>query len=443
MRETIISILCVAVLFPAVLTGQINSTGRDTAVQTAYSAGDSIFIFSTKGKTVPSGNLTAKAPGGVLSDFTWSRYNPKSAAKWDPIAGTSTSGTISSTLTNLSSGGYKVTISASGTTYEYVAWVFINNINLDKESSGYVKFFSSTCDYLDLRAMVTDFIYYNPSTNAALTLPDKIRYTWKGTTLKGENIEIYPVDTFQNIRFRKERLPLDTAIFYMTATDRYKLNRRDSVWYPPILSKAEFDTLRVEYMVDKQYSIPLLVTFENKSKNAATYRWNYGDGTEEDTVKTPEPHRYVYSNRTYTVRLITESEETCIDSFKMEIKVAPAQVGVADKYEVPNVFTPGREGQGGDGINDYFYFKSLSIEHFTLSIYSRTGKKIYEYTGNSSDLATGAWKGWDGNINGSTASDGVYYYILEVKANEKPTSQSLVHKDGIYKGFFYLFRESN
>lgn len=64
----------------------------------------------------------------------------------------------------------------------------------------------------------------------------------------------------------------------------------------------------------------------------------------------------------------------------------------------PNVFTP-----GGDGINDVLVFDGL--ENFPTSalyIYNRWGAKIYESADYRND--------W----NGSSVSDGTYYYILNI-----------------------------
>jgi gliding motility-associated-like protein len=64
----------------------------------------------------------------------------------------------------------------------------------------------------------------------------------------------------------------------------------------------------------------------------------------------------------------------------------------------PNVFTP-----GGDGNNDLLVFTGLEdFPGSTLFIYNRWGNKIYE----SND--------YQNNWNGSSVSDGTYYYILNV-----------------------------
>jgi gliding motility-associated-like protein len=88
--------------------------------------------------------------------------------------------------------------------------------------------------------------------------------------------------------------------------------------------------------------------------------------------------------------------------------------------EIPNVFTP-----NSDGMNDLFLVHAKSIVEFKGMIFSRWGKKIFEW-----DEIT---KGWDGKIGGADASPGVYYYIITAKGKDDTEFE--------YKGFFYLMRE--
>ena len=71
---------------------------------------------------------------------------------------------------------------------------------------------------------------------------------------------------------------------------------------------------------------------------------------------------------------------------------------------VPNAFSP-----NGDGINDIFRVKQdyKSIVEFHGYIFSRNGKKLFEWT----DLAAG----WDGRYHGSDVADGVYYVRIDAK----------------------------
>ncbi|MFC2119424.1 gliding motility-associated C-terminal domain-containing protein [Bacteroidota bacterium] len=95
--------------------------------------------------------------------------------------------------------------------------------------------------------------------------------------------------------------------------------------------------------------------------------------------------------------------------------------------EIPNVFTP-----NGDGINDFFQVKSLSLKSFDGIILNRWGKKVFEWT---------EWKefesGWDGKINrsGKDAPEGVYFYIIKAVGWD-----DVKYRDGVYKGTVHLFR---
>jgi len=70
----------------------------------------------------------------------------------------------------------------------------------------------------------------------------------------------------------------------------------------------------------------------------------------------------------------------------------------------PNVFTP-----NGDGDNDRFYFPYSNLRTFQVAIYNRWGIKVFETS--SPDKSNG----WDGKINGTSAADGVYSYVLHAE----------------------------
>lgn len=84
------------------------------------------------------------------------------------------------------------------------------------------------------------------------------------------------------------------------------------------------------------------------------------------------------------------------ENFKVEVSTSV--------LNVPNAFSP-----NGDGVNDVFRVKQdyKSIVDFHAYIFSRHGKKLYEWT----DI-TG---GWDGTYHGSDVADGVYYVRIDAK----------------------------
>ena len=96
------------------------------------------------------------------------------------------------------------------------------------------------------------------------------------------------------------------------------------------------------------------------------------------------------------------------------------------EFVIPNVFSP-----NGDGINDVWKVELGGKELQSCIIYNRWGveqKNIKTQTTNSIKVVT-----WDGyTTSGIASSDGVYYYLLEVK-----NAKGEVEK---YRGYITLLR---
>jgi gliding motility-associated-like protein len=434
-------IVLVISFFPINAFGQLLKGSADTIVVTPTH--DSIFIFNHSA----TGSLFAKNPTGETANFEWAKYDSTSASFGFKISMKTETNTTSSLLSGLTNGGYRVHIIAPGIDQTYTAWVFINNkltvkikefeLHAD-DGRKYVKYFSSTCEALDLSAVSKPEVYTfrNTSTNDKDSIQNRVKYTWWADPA----IEIFNTDTTYWFRANKSRLPLDTTLFYVKGTDRYgAVSKNDSVWYPPILSKALFDMVDTFYTKDEKNSAPFSVSFRNKSKNTAKSTWYFGipvNGKDSvikhDTVLIKQIY---YLPKTYKIRLITESPDECIDSTSKDLTIAPAQIGKESEWpDAPNVFTP-----NGDGTNDFFYIYNISIQQFRFSVYSRWGKRVYQHEGDGTEMLNN-WKGWDGKINGFDASEGIYYYVLEVLAWDKDSQDKLKNK-GNFRGFFYLFRQ--
>ena len=65
---------------------------------------------------------------------------------------------------------------------------------------------------------------------------------------------------------------------------------------------------------------------------------------------------------------------------------------------IPNVFTP-----DGDGINDEYCVELKNVIEYSIAIYNRWGNHIFQSTESPC---------WDGQISGSPAAYGVYYYLI-------------------------------
>lgn len=124
--------------------------------------------------------------------------------------------------------------------------------------------------------------------------------------------------------------------------------------------------------------------------------------------------------------LIAISDSGCVDTMLFK----HVKVNYLPTVEVPNVFTP-----NGDGINDRFVIKTLSLESFKGTIYNRWGKKVYEWD-SPDDL------GWDGTINGgSPASPGTYYYMIEAVGKDGKVFNPNTDNCKECKGFLQLIRD--
>jgi gliding motility-associated-like protein len=112
-----------------------------------------------------------------------------------------------------------------------------------------------------------------------------------------------------------------------------------------------------------------------------------------------EEHRYTFSEAgIYKVKL-TVMNEFC--SFSDSINITIVESGL----QVPDIFTP-----NGDGVNDEFRVAYKSLKSFNGVIYSRWGRKVFQWT----DPA----KGWDGNINGRPAAEGGYFYVISAEGTD-------------------------
>ena len=169
---------------------------------------------------------------------------------------------------------------------------------------------------------------------------------------------------------------------------------------------------------------PAEFSFVNKSLNATSYNWTFGDGN-GSTGNNPS---HTYSNQTfgtYTVQLITFVDPLCASDTTLTINLdvcacidptalnfnALANVDdgscIYPNPEViaPNVFTP-----NSDAENPTFFLDCKKVVSLELTILNRWGAVVFSKS--SSDLINNN-PTWDGKINGDFATDGIYFYIYK------------------------------
>jgi len=137
--------------------------------------------------------------------------------------------------------------------------------------------------------------------------------------------------------------------------------------------------------------VPLRVNFNNRSVNAASYAWDFGDGQTSTDV---DPIIDFARPGTYSVRLTITSPNGCIAIYQTEVTVE------TDFYlYVPTAFTP-----DGDGLNECFEIKGVGFDSFEIKIFDRWGNQIF-FSDNIADC-------WDGTVRNEPAQQGVYTFVI-------------------------------
>lgn len=149
---------------------------------------------------------------------------------------------------------------------------------------------------------------------------------------------------------------------------------------------------------------PLTVNF-TLNGDIQKAEWEMGDGfTEQKTA--PFEHTYEKPG-VYTVAAKIYDSHGISHSEVVKIEVL-ADLNIKN---IPNVFTPNQ-----DGSNDIFTFKTENITDFEVTIFDKSGKTVYKWTG--------ADQGWNGKyMNGEDAPEGTYFYVIFAAGNDQQKHQ--------------------
>lgn len=132
-----------------------------------------------------------------------------------------------------------------------------------------------------------------------------------------------------------------------------------------------------------------VVNFSDRSLRASAYHWFFN---EEGYSQEKDPSFLFQTFGDKLIVLVVEDEKGCRDTAMRKLKIKPEFT-----FYAPNAFTPNH-----DGINDVFLPKGLgwNIARYTLSIFDRWGEHIFETRQYD--------QGWDGNVKGRPAQNGIY-----------------------------------
>lgn len=132
--------------------------------------------------------------------------------------------------------------------------------------------------------------------------------------------------------------------------------------------------------------------FTNKSKDATSFYWAFGDGNSSTDVN--PKHLYKRTGR-YQVCLQASNAFGCMSRI---CKYVDAEISPA--IDVPTGFSP-----NGDGSNDILYVRGAAVETLSFRVYNRWGEKVFE----TDDMN----RGWDGTFKGKPQEMEAYAWVLD------------------------------
>lgn len=427
-KSTLYLFYCLFILLNVQLvSAQITAPGSQAALNTEYPVAlpqDSIFIFCSSNETEKAASLQAQTALTGTKTFLWEKYNPATAS-FEFIYSES-SADQQSVLQELEDGGYRVTITQGTTSEIHRAWVFNNTITATATIP------ESNCDFFLLEGSFESktLTYYDLIQNSPVEVFKDMKAEW----IVGENI------ITSTLNHRISLPPATETEYDLRVYDRFGCQTVATVIYEPMAPRAQFTAEPMEG------EAPLTVTFNNQSENAdpGGYEWFFYKSLDEIKQESESSQMpidsimlvaydqnpvYTYERSgLYKVKLVakkTSEFHTCTDTAYLSGYITVDN----SLIEVPNVFTP-----NGDGINDNFVVKFISMESITISIFNRWGKRIHFYENNNvrGFGDTYAATVWDGKVGGRYATPGVYYYVIEGKGRDDQVQKA--------HGFFHLFR---
>jgi gliding motility-associated-like protein len=148
------------------------------------------------------------------------------------------------------------------------------------------------------------------------------------------------------------------------------------------------------------------IQFTNRSLEATNWVWDFGDGV---TSTEPNPKHTYTREDTFFVSLRATNRVGC---------AADTTFGpfiVIDKHVYfPNVFTP-----NGDGQNDRLEVRYKGQKEVSILLFDRFGNQL------PVEIRPGQ-PGWDGQLNGRNAPDGVYFAVIKVGNQEYTKPVTLI-----------------
>lgn len=129
------------------------------------------------------------------------------------------------------------------------------------------------------------------------------------------------------------------------------------------------------------------------------------DDSVHNELDTASCYRIMALENDNSKRDTSYSNEACI--------ILPARIFI------PNAFTPTGKNGAGDGLNDVFKIKSVSLYNYIKTKDLKFIFKIYDRWGNMVFETNDYNEGWDGKYGNANAPEGVYMYIIEAHGHDR------------------------
>jgi gliding motility-associated-like protein len=415
-----LGILLAFILCQSTLFAQISAPTSSYSSITEYTVGgtqDEIFVFCDEAN-VGVGELETISPDGSPGwDFIWTKWDSGTNSFSIPVA---TDNGSESTVGTLSDGRYRVNIKKGAVDTPFTVWVF-NQVKNIKPS---LVFDTKDCDGVAFTSALPVHQYpdINAVTPRTLNVSTSVVFSFRRDNTELQRLTLSDYDGLPK-SFFDDKAFVNEADYTMIVTDECGFEYTSD-------TKSE-----KTYVVDATFTFdpatgeaPLEVSFETGDANATDYQWFFyqdearidGPVPTQDSllvdIMTGKDESYTYLHPgKYLVKLIATNNDdsmNCVDIFTSNEITVEGSI-----FEVPNVFTP-----NGDGANDEFKLRLYSVKSYSVKIFNRWGRLVYEFQ--ESDVSPGSdnrksSKGWNGKINGKLASPGTYFYVVEAEGREE------------------------
>lgn len=159
------------------------------------------------------------------------------------------------------------------------------------------------------------------------------------------------------------------------------------------------------------------VVFTNRSLNAATYVWDFGDGT--NSSETNPSHLFPTVGE-FDVMLVATSSNGCSDTATKRIEV------IKKSLYVPNILAP--DFSAGNNLVRLWKPSGSGLKEYRAQIFNTWGELLWESTSIDANYAPA--EGWDGTYQGKTCQQDVYVWKIEAVFLDGTRWLGMAHEKG-------------